>query len=581
MSVPTNSLTLKQWFSLGETIAETNVDIGHVIGDDEQRHFSRGRFPELQSAAFDNLKSPALIFETPESGGIDQSANNLLATKYLAWTVAIRLEEENNFVELIDAEDRCEEIALQILSGLRQMRIHLGGLTFADVEMDKWEGDAVSPFLKTSWAGYRIMIPVKVTEKRLKYNPGKWTNDSRPPLMADLTRISCANLNDPTLGLTLVQRRDCILPTYNFADPAILDALTDQQDTDLTAAYGTGSPTPTTVNGTTSDTPTITVVQGGLPVGSLNPATGVVTVDECDECTPLGYDLHNTDGTVLLSGNVTDPCGATLELTAPDATVQLVDGKGSNIGEPVLFPSGTSGQMTAPSVLVQLVSSDSEPLGEEQTIHSGSALTTIVAPDAVVQLNDSDDNPIGGSDNYLSGSTNTKTAPDGTVKTTDGATTVMPVKSNGSANLPQSVIRYKDAADASQLTAAVDTVYSGGTLRGAVEVPRRELKNAGGTGLGVYATVARLIADTIPNCPIPLKFGWGAGNRDTLTWTVTSDEAGTYTTYTSDGGSGTITYSKNGGGFASVTGSITLAVSDTIIVRRTITTSQGFSRWVP
>lgn len=41
---------------------------------------------------------------------------------------------------------------------------------------------------------------------------------------------------------------------------------------------------PTTVNGTQSDTPTITVLQGGEQVGTLNPATGVHTVPECDPC---------------------------------------------------------------------------------------------------------------------------------------------------------------------------------------------------------------------------------------------------------------------------------------------------------
>lgn len=79
--------------------------------------------------------------------------------------------------------------------------------------------------------------------------------------------------------------------------------------------------------------------------------------------------------------------------------------------------------------------------------------------------------------------------------------------------------------------------------------------------------------------PIPLKFGWGAGNSDTLTWTVTDDEAGTYSTFTNDGGSGALTYSKNGAAFAALTGSITLAVGDTIVVRRAITTSNGWSKW--
>jgi hypothetical protein len=77
----------------------------------------------------------------------------------------------------------------------------------------------------------------------------------------------------------------------------------------------------------------------------------------------------------------------------------------------------------------------------------------------------------------------------------------------------------------------------------------------------------------------PLKFGWGPGDADTLLWTITSDEAGTYATYTQDGSSGTITYSLNGGAFAAVSGTIVLTAGDDIIVRRTSPSLTGFSKW--
>ena len=48
---------------------------------------------------------------------------------------------------------------------------------------------------------------------------------------------------------------------------------------------------PTTVNGTESDTPTILVQQGGVNVGTLNPATGVHNVPECDPC-PFDIELY-------------------------------------------------------------------------------------------------------------------------------------------------------------------------------------------------------------------------------------------------------------------------------------------------
>jgi hypothetical protein len=295
------------------------------------------------------------------------------------------------------------------------------------------------------------------------------------------------------------------------------------------------------------------------------------------DCDPLGYDLHNSEDTVLLSGVITDPCGGTLELTAPDATYDLKDEDGQTLSSGSI-PSQVNAVITAKNGTVLR---DGSPYGEVLSggsIDVGSDCPTPL--DSTVQLKDSDGVDIGAPIEVPYNSTNLPiTAPDATVKTTDGVTTVQAIKSNANGNLPQSVIRYKDSANASQVTAASDTEFASGSLRPATEVPRRELKNFGGTGLGQYVTVDRLIADTVPNVAIPLKFGWAAGNGDTLTWTVTTDEAGTYGTYTPTGTNGTITYSKNGGGYAALSGSITLAVSDTIIIRRTTTTSAGSVKW--
>jgi hypothetical protein len=295
------------------------------------------------------------------------------------------------------------------------------------------------------------------------------------------------------------------------------------------------------------------------------------------DCDPLGYDLHNSEDTVLLSGVITDPCGKTLELTAPDATYDLKDADGNTLSSGSI-PSQVNAVITAPSATVLR---DGSPYGNVLSGGSIDVESDCPTPlDSTVQLKDSDGVDIGIPLEVPYNSTNLPiTAPDATVKTTDGVTTVQAIKSNANGNLPQSVIRYKDSANASQVTAASDTEFASGSLRPATEVPRRELKNFGGTGLGQYVTVDRLIADTVPNVAIPLKFGWAAGNGDTLTWTVTTDEAGTYGTYTPTGTNGTITYSKNGGGYAALSGSITLAVSDTIIIRRTTTTSAGSVKW--
>lgn len=87
---------------------------------------------------------------------------------------------------------------------------------------------------------------------------------------------------------------------------------------------------PTTVNGTESDTPTITVLQGGVEVGTLNPATGVHTVPECpppDPCDPLTVTVND----VIEFTEVPNPCGASVNvpvINEDDEEVgTLVDGK--------------------------------------------------------------------------------------------------------------------------------------------------------------------------------------------------------------------------------------------------------------
>ncbi len=106
------------------------------------------------------------------------------------------------------------------------------------------------------------------------------------------------------------------IATWNAIKACMSQAQIDDAEADL--CNGGGPCPPTTVNGTESDTPTITVLQGGVEVGTLNPATGVHTVPECDPCDPL---------TVTLAGveivNEADPCGVDVALACMD-TVDAV-----------------------------------------------------------------------------------------------------------------------------------------------------------------------------------------------------------------------------------------------------------------
>lgn len=74
------------------------------------------------------------------------------------------------------------------------------------------------------------------------------------------------------------------------------------------------------------------------------------------------------------------------------------------------------------------------------------------------------------------------------------------------------------------------------------------------------------------------KFTWESGDDTTSTVTIDADSAGTYTSETTDGGSGTITYSKNGGAYAAFSNPTTYANGDTLAVKRTVTTSLGWTK---
>ena len=56
---------------------------------------------------------------------------------------------------------------------------------------------------------------------------------------------------------------------------------------------------------------------------------------------------------------------------------------------------------------------------------------------------------------------------------------------------------------------------------------------------------------------------------------IDSDNAGTYTSITDNGASGSITLSKNGGAFVAFSSPLVLASTDTLVVKRTVTTAVG------
>lgn len=199
---------------------------------------------------------------------------------------------------------------------------------------------------------------------------------------------------------------------------------------------------------------------------------------------------------VFLSDGVTPY--ATADINAPTITLPLQDVRNSAATLVSQHEVGVDG--VAPDATMNLNNTGGTPLIVGVNIPAGT-LGTAIAPDATAVLKDSAGATLL-TEAIPSGATENIIAPDGTVKTTDAGTTVMAVKSNAAANLPQSRIKYTDAAGAAQVTAAADTEFTAATLRSATLIPRRPMKNSGGTTVGAsQIDVAQLIADTVPIAP--------------------------------------------------------------------------------
>lgn len=73
-----------------------------------------------------------------------------------------------------------------------------------------------------------------------------------------------------------------------------------------------------------------------------------------------------------------------------------------------------------------------------------------------------------------------------------------------------------------------------------------------------------------------IRGDFATGIADLIQITIDSDNAGTYTLQTDDGSSGSITFSVNGGGYAAFSSPFVLNAGDTLDVKRTVTTGQGW-----
>jgi hypothetical protein len=162
------------------------------------------------------------------------------------------------------------------------------------------------------------------------------------------------------------------------------------------------------------------------------------------------------------------------------------------------------------------------------------ATKDITAPDATYNLDNSE-----GSTLFLgsipSGDNETIIAPDGTVTLNGGA--FLSVASGGSV----------DVTTVDQNNNTLTPTVTGSELK--ITLPQ----------------------DTL------IRLTFEAGQTDSVLYTIVNNvNNGSYTVATDDGGSGTITFSINSGAFAAFSSPLVLAAGDTIQVRRTTATAQGF-----
>ena len=209
------------------------------------------------------------------------------------------------------------------------------------------------------------------------------------------SEFTCEELQDPETGLTAEQLGPDCLDCEGGGGPC--DPVTVNRDGVFFQSVPSGgtvnvpsdcpAPTPTTVNGVTSDTPTITVLQGGVEVGTLNPATGVHTVPEPEACDPR-IELRLNGGDPFKGLNL--ECG----LNEVDIAVTTVGGNAIGEYDPV------DNRIEVRPGQVQLQDSAANPIGALVNVKPESTGNTITAPDTIIE--DQDGNPI---DTVLAGGT--------------------------------------------------------------------------------------------------------------------------------------------------------------------------------
>jgi hypothetical protein len=301
--------------------------------------------------------------------------------------------------------------------------------------------------------------------------------------------------------------------------------------------------------------------QSGTLVGSLIGGEWIVNTGA--GCLDSTYTITNSTGTTLYTGTI--PSGGTLTQAISNSTLNVNNSAGTLISSRSILAQGTSSYNVADSSAV-LKDEDGNVLST--TPIKATESKDIVAPNGDVSVNSVafDDVLSGGTlniqvrkstGNDLIGSKQGQywRIGDSTITNSD-STYDVDVKATESLVLPDSQIN-------------VNSVDSGDV----VSVKTIDVNtNIVPSSVGL---VGNTLTITLPK-EVFIKGLFKSGSDTMETLTIDTESAGTFTSIADDGGSGSITLSKNGGAFAAFSSPLVLANTDTLVVKRTTTTSAGF-----
>jgi hypothetical protein len=178
-------LSPSRWFAIAENYARTHTLLVHT---DSQCHFVRSSFEDLVPAKFTKLKSPALVVDMPPLDGYDDNGSPRVG-RALEFTVLHKVPDMSRSALVLDLEDLCETIALQIVGKMRQEQTlkldhaQASSLSlYGQIDLSGLKGECITGALDGAWVGYRVQVPVLHHERRLTYDPSLWNDDAGVPL---------------------------------------------------------------------------------------------------------------------------------------------------------------------------------------------------------------------------------------------------------------------------------------------------------------------------------------------------------------------------------------------------------------